>query len=248
MTESNIKNSSIPTLDGSNYGEWSARIIILLQSKDLLHVCENDVAPDLSTTALNKWNKSSFDTVSIITSQVSNQVFIEAVKQNSTNAHLLWTKLQEKYASRKAINWGHVWMQWLKSTFNGNLQEYIDENGKLMMAMETVNIIIPSELLSFTFLGKLSGDPKIHQYVETLSLNEELIELPNLILSKLQDFHNNSFIQEEPIKSSVTTLLSESAHPYKVLYYCTNGKHNPMCTSCTKQECFVKNPQLKPPC
>ncbi|MBW0517549.1 hypothetical protein O181_057264 [Austropuccinia psidii MF-1] len=247
MTESNIEISSIPTLDGSNYGEWSARIIILLRSKDLLHVCENDVAPDLSTTALNKWNKSSFDAVSIITSRVSNRVFIEVVKQNSTNAHLLWTKLQEKYASKKAINRGRVWMQWLKSTFNGNLQEYIDENRKLMMAMETVNIIVPSELLSFTLLGKLSGDSKIHQYVETLSLNEELIEFPELILSKLQDFHNNSFIQEEPIKSSVTALLSESAHPYKILYYCTNGKHNPMCTSHTKQECFVENPHLKPP-
>ncbi|MBW0521693.1 hypothetical protein O181_061408 [Austropuccinia psidii MF-1] len=138
-------------------------------------------------------------------------------------------------------------MQWLKSTYNGNLQEYIDDNRKLMMAMETVNIIVPSELLSFTLLRKLSGDSKINQYVETLSLNEELIELPDLILSKLQDFHNNSFIQEEPIKSSVTALLSESAHPYKILYYCTNGKHNPMCTSHTKQECFVENPHLRPP-
>ncbi|MBW0526154.1 hypothetical protein O181_065869 [Austropuccinia psidii MF-1] len=138
-------------------------------------------------------------------------------------------------------------MQWLKSTYNGNLQEYIDENRKLMMAMETVNIIVPSRLLSFTFLGKLSGDPKIHQYIETLSLSEDLIELPDLILSKLQDFHNNSFIQEEPLKSSVTALLSESNHPYKILYYCTNGKHNPICTSHTKQECFVENPHLKPP-
>ncbi|MBW0521692.1 hypothetical protein O181_061407 [Austropuccinia psidii MF-1] len=96
MTKSNIEISSIPILDGSNYGEWSARIVILLRSKDLLHVCENIAAPDLSTTALNKWNKTNFDAISIITSRVSNRVFIEAVKQNSTNAHVLWTKLQEK--------------------------------------------------------------------------------------------------------------------------------------------------------
>ncbi|MBW0535199.1 hypothetical protein O181_074914, partial [Austropuccinia psidii MF-1] len=247
MTESNAEISSIPILDGTNYGEWSAGITILLRSKDLLQVCENIVASDASTTVMNKWNKSSFEAVSIITSRVSNRVFIEVVKQNSANAHLLWTELQEKYASRKAINRGRVWMQWLRLTYNGNLQEYVDNNRKLMMAMETVNIAVPSELLSFTLLGKLSGDSKIHQYVETLLLNEELIELPDLILSKLQDFHNNSIVQEVTPTSSASALLSESTHPYKILYYCTNGKHNPMCTSHTKQECFVENPHLRPP-
>ncbi|MBW0541280.1 hypothetical protein O181_080995 [Austropuccinia psidii MF-1] len=138
-------------------------------------------------------------------------------------------------------------MQWLKSTYNGNLQEYIDNNRKLMMAMETVNIVVPSELLSFTLLRKLSGDSKIHQYIETLSLNEDLLKLPNLILSKLQDFHNNSTMQETITDTPASALLSESAHPYKILYYCTNGKHNPMCISHTKQECFVENPHLRPP-
>ncbi|MBW0499101.1 hypothetical protein O181_038816, partial [Austropuccinia psidii MF-1] len=247
MTESNTEISSIPILDGTNYGEWSARITILLRSKDLLQVCENIVASDASTTVMNKWNKSSFEAVSIITSRVSNRVFIEVVKQYSANAHLLWTELQEKYALRKAINRGRVWMQWLRSTYNGNLQEYVDNNRKLMMAMETVNIVVPSELLSFTLLGKLSGDSKIHQYVKTLLLNEELIELPDLILWKLQDFHNNFTMQEVTSTSSASALLSESTHPYKSLYYCTNGKHNPMCTSHTKQECFVENPHLRPP-
>ncbi|MBW0535355.1 hypothetical protein O181_075070, partial [Austropuccinia psidii MF-1] len=113
--------------------------------------------------------------------------------------------------------------------------------------METVNIIVPSELLSFTLLGKLSGDPKIHQYVEALSLNEDLIELPDVILSKLQDYHHNTAIRQDSAVSPATALLSESSHPYRILYYCTNGKHNPMCTSHTKQECFVENPHLKPP-
>ncbi|MBW0499100.1 hypothetical protein O181_038815 [Austropuccinia psidii MF-1] len=220
MTESNTEISSIPILDGTNYGEWSARITILLRSKDLLQFCENIVASDASTMVMNKWNKSSFEAVRIITSHVSNRVFIDVVKQNSANAHLLWTELQEK-------------------PLIGDV--------KLMMAMETVNIVIPSKLLSFTLLGKLSGDSKIHQYVETLSLNEELIELPDLILSKLQDFHNNSTMQEVTSTSSASALLSESTHPYKILYYCTNGKHNPMCTSHTKQECFVENPHLRPP-
>ncbi|MBW0541179.1 hypothetical protein O181_080894 [Austropuccinia psidii MF-1] len=139
-------------------------------------------------------------------------------------------------------------MQWLKLTYNGNLQEYIENNRKLMMAMGIVNIVVPSELLSFTLLGKLLGDSEVHQYVETLLLNEELIELPDLILLKLQDFHNNSTMQETITDTPASALFSELTHPYKILYYCTNGKHNPMCTSHTKQECFVENPHLRPPC
>ncbi|MBW0524602.1 hypothetical protein O181_064317, partial [Austropuccinia psidii MF-1] len=195
--EGNIEISSIPLLDGSNYGEWNARITILLRSKDLLHVCEGLVASDASTAALSKCNKSRFDTISIITSPVSNQVFIEVVKQNFTNSYLLWTKIQEKYASKKSINHGRVWTQ-----------------------------CVPSELLSLTLLRKLSGDPKIHQYVAALSLNEELIEIPDLIVLKLQDYHQNSTIQPDSSSSSATSLLSESSHRYKILYYCTNAQSN----------------------
>ncbi|MBW0519560.1 hypothetical protein O181_059275 [Austropuccinia psidii MF-1] len=137
-------------------------------------------------------------------------------------------------------------MQWLKSTYNGNLQEYIDNNRKLMMAIETINIVVPSKLLSLTLLEKLSGDLKIHSLVETLSLNEELIELLDLILLKLQDFHNST-MQEVSTASPTSALSSESTHPYKTLYYCTNGKQSAMCTSHTKQECFVENPHLRPP-
>ncbi|MBW0496486.1 hypothetical protein O181_036201 [Austropuccinia psidii MF-1] len=183
--EGNIKISSIPLLGGSNYGEWHPRITIFLRSKDLLHVCEGSVASDASTAALSKWNKSMFDGIVIITSPVRNRVLIEVVKQNLTNAHLLWTKIQEKYVSKKSINHGRVWMQWLNSTYNGNLQEYMDKNRKLMMEMGTVNIIVPSKLFSFTLLRKLSGDPKIHQYVEALSVTGALRSEEGLALSKL---------------------------------------------------------------
>ncbi|MBW0536423.1 hypothetical protein O181_076138, partial [Austropuccinia psidii MF-1] len=65
--ESNAEVNSIPILNNSNYGEWVARITILLRSKDLLDVCEKPMPSDLSTTATYKWKKSSFDAISIIT-------------------------------------------------------------------------------------------------------------------------------------------------------------------------------------
>ncbi|MBW0491793.1 hypothetical protein O181_031508, partial [Austropuccinia psidii MF-1] len=245
--ENNAEVNSIPILNNSNYGEWVARMTILLRSKDLLDVCEKPIPSDLSITATNKWNKASFDAISIISCQVSNRVFIEVVKQFSKNAHLLWNKLEEQYASKKAVNRGRVWMQWLKFNYDGNLQHYIDNSRTLMMALETVNITIPDECHSFSLLGKLSGDPKLHSYVEVLTLNEDLVKNPELVLAKLQEFHDNSSSQEKSISPSASALLSESAHPYKITYFCSNGKHNPMCTTHSKNECYAKNPHLRPP-
>ncbi|MBW0583595.1 hypothetical protein O181_123310 [Austropuccinia psidii MF-1] len=114
MTKLNIEAASIPILDSTNYAEWNAQITILPWSRELLDVCKNDLPLDATTTAKNKWNKASFDAVSLITSRVSHRVLIEVVKHYSKNAHLLWTKLEEQYPSKKAINRGRVWMQWLK--------------------------------------------------------------------------------------------------------------------------------------
>ncbi|MBW0502257.1 hypothetical protein O181_041972 [Austropuccinia psidii MF-1] len=245
--ENSIEISSIPILHNANYGEWSARIVILLRSKDLLQVCENSLPTDATTPVTNKWNKANSEAISIISSRVSHRVFIEVVKKYSTNAQQLWTKLEEQYASKKAINRGRVWMQWLRSSYDGNLQNYIDNSRILMMLLETVNINIPAECHSFTLLGKLSGDPKIHQFVEVLSLNEELIQQPELVLERLQELHDNSKTQLSNQAPAPTALVSESAHPYKITYYCTNGKHNPMCTTHTKESCFAENPHLRPP-
>ncbi|MBW0506582.1 hypothetical protein O181_046297 [Austropuccinia psidii MF-1] len=191
--EDNAEGNSIPILKNSNYGEWVSQMTILLRSKDLLDVREKPIPSDLSTTATNKWNKSM-------------------VKQFSKKAHLLWTKLEEQYASKKAVNRGRVWMQWLKFNYDGNLQHYINNRRTLMMALETVNITIPDECHSFSLVGKLSGDPKLRS-----------------------------------ISPSASALLSESAHPYKITYFCSNGKHNPMCTTHSKNKCYDENPHLRPP-
>ncbi|MBW0506327.1 hypothetical protein O181_046042 [Austropuccinia psidii MF-1] len=71
-------------------------------------------------------------------------------------------------------------MDWLKSTYSGDLQEYIKNSRRVMLDLESVNIIVPTELLSFTILGKLSKDSKLHQYMEVLTLNNELVEKPDL--------------------------------------------------------------------
>ncbi|MBW0540245.1 hypothetical protein O181_079960 [Austropuccinia psidii MF-1] len=235
MTELKIKAASIPILDSTNYGEWNVCITILLWSRELLEVCRKDSPFDATATARNTWNKASLDSISLISSLVSHRVFIEVVKHYSKNSHLLWIKLEEQYTSKRAINRGRVGMQWLKSTYNRNLQEYIDNSQRLMMALKTVNIHVPAKLYTFALLGKLSGDPKIHQYVEVLSLNEDLVTKHRFVLSKLKDFHNNLKSQESTTSaSSVTALIAESSGLYKIAYYCSNGKQMTNCTSHSK--------------
>ncbi|MBW0543224.1 hypothetical protein O181_082939 [Austropuccinia psidii MF-1] len=87
----------------------------------------------------------------------------------------------------------------------------------------------------------------MHLYVKKLTLNQDLIKNPKLVVAKLQEFHDNSSTQEKSISPSASTLLSESAHSYKITYFFSNGKHNLMCTTPRKYQCYAKNPHLRPP-
>ncbi|MBW0536053.1 hypothetical protein O181_075768, partial [Austropuccinia psidii MF-1] len=176
------------------------------RSKDLLHVCKNTLQPDATVPVTNKWNKANSEVISIISSRVSHRVFIEVVKKYSRNAQQLWIKLEEQYASKKAIN-------------------------------RVPLLHSPGQAL------RQSQNPPI---CGVLSLNEELIQQPKLVLERLQEFHDNSKVQSSNHNSTPLALVSESAHPYKITYFCTNGKHNPMCTTHTKEACFAENPHLRP--
>ncbi|MBW0553551.1 hypothetical protein O181_093266 [Austropuccinia psidii MF-1] len=110
IMENSIEILSIPIGNNTNYGEWSAQIFILLRLKDLLHVCENTLPIHATIPVTNKWNKANSEAISIISSQFSHQVFIKVVKKYSKDTQQLWQKLEEQYASKKAINRGQVWM------------------------------------------------------------------------------------------------------------------------------------------
>ncbi|MBW0483208.1 hypothetical protein O181_022923 [Austropuccinia psidii MF-1] len=90
------------------------------------------------------------------------------------------------------------------------------------------------------------GDPKVHQYVKLLTLNEDLVGNPEKFLLKLEDFCNSSTLQEPQSISSASALISENSVPFKITHYCENGKHNSRCTNHSKEECYTENPHLRP--
>ncbi|MBW0465783.1 hypothetical protein O181_005498 [Austropuccinia psidii MF-1] len=216
-----------------------------LRSKDLLDVCEKLLATGSTPTTINKYTKASHEAINIIASRISHVVFLEVINQETKhNAHLLWTKINNEYVLKRAINRGRVWMDWIWFNYHGDLQDYINSFRKLKRELDAVKIKIEAKLLSFSILGKLVRDPKLQHYVKDLTFNDNLIENPDLILTKLQDLVNNLRIQPEKIDTP-SSALTTSAHPYKITHYCAKSKHNPNCTSHSKEQCFTKNPNLR---
>ncbi|MBW0573343.1 hypothetical protein O181_113058 [Austropuccinia psidii MF-1] len=82
-----------------------------------------------------------------------------------------------------------------------------------MLDPQSVNINVPNEILTFSLLGKLGGDRKLYQLVEGLTLNEDVIQRPDIILSRLQDYVKLMRIKE-PIKDlSASALVSTTNEP-----------------------------------
>ncbi|MBW0560401.1 hypothetical protein O181_100116 [Austropuccinia psidii MF-1] len=122
MSDKDLKdNSNIPILNGTNYSEWYRRTRIYLRSKDLLDVSLNSIPPEATPAIVNKWKKTRCDAVSFISSKIDPSVFIEVVDDETMkDAHLLWEKINEQYASKTAINRGRVVMNWVSISYKGN--------------------------------------------------------------------------------------------------------------------------------
>ncbi|MBW0520936.1 hypothetical protein O181_060651 [Austropuccinia psidii MF-1] len=101
-----------------------------------------------------------------------------------------------------------AWMNGKKSNDNGNLQLYIDNTHNLLHELESVSVKVPSKILSYIILGKLSYDTNISQIVKLLTMNGNLIGRPDQVFSHLQ-------IEKPIINHPVTSALvsSTSSHP-----------------------------------
>ncbi|MBW0565369.1 hypothetical protein O181_105084 [Austropuccinia psidii MF-1] len=147
------------------------------------------------------------------------------------------------------MNKGRVWINRQKANYTGNLHQYIEDTQTFLLELESVSIKMPSKILSYIILGKLAGDPKLSQVVELLTLNEEIIEKPDQILSHIQEYANPCQIKDDHpsvVASASALVLSSASEQYQILYYCANRKHNPKCLTHKREEFFAENPHLKP--
>ncbi|MBW0516545.1 hypothetical protein O181_056260 [Austropuccinia psidii MF-1] len=111
--------TNITILDGTNFSQWNIQMKIHLRAKDLLDVCKKSLPGDATIPATNKWTKASYDTINIITTRISECVFLEVINSETTEkANLLWSKINEQYVSKILINRGRVWMDWQTCFYN----------------------------------------------------------------------------------------------------------------------------------
>ncbi|MBW0500847.1 hypothetical protein O181_040562 [Austropuccinia psidii MF-1] len=168
-----------------------------LRSRDLLEVCEHPPGEDASPATINRWTNANYEAVNAILSRINKRVLLEVINsETSEKSNLLWSRINDQYASKTPANRGRVWMDWQHCFYNGNLQKYVEECRKLILDLKTVNINVPNEILTFSLLGKLGGDPKLYQLVEGLTLNKDVIQRPKIILSRLQDYVKLTKIKE----------------------------------------------------
>ncbi|MBW0501757.1 hypothetical protein O181_041472 [Austropuccinia psidii MF-1] len=138
------------------------------------------------------------------------------------------------------MNKGTVWMNRQKINYNSNLQSYIDSTRRFLLDLQSVSILLPPEILSYIILGKLANNSSLSQIIKMITLNDSLIERPNQVLLQLQEYAKSI---ENP-SSSVSALVASSEHQFKITHYCSNGLHNPKCTTHRKEDCYAKNPHL----
>ncbi|MBW0504602.1 hypothetical protein O181_044317 [Austropuccinia psidii MF-1] len=238
--------NNISLLDSTNFGHWHMCMKIHLRSRDLIEICKKSPPVDVSATATSKWSKASYKAINLITTRLTERVFREVVNTITIEkVNLLWAKIEDQYASKRAANRGSVWMDWERSFYNGNLQNYIDTCRKFMMELDSVSIIVPAELLSYSLLGKLGGDQSLHQFVKNVTLNEDISEKPKQILTLLQDLAHLNNGEKKGQTASPTALLSNVEEPHKIVYYCIKGKHNIKCTTHRKEDCWSESQHLR---
>ncbi|MBW0463937.1 hypothetical protein O181_003652 [Austropuccinia psidii MF-1] len=224
--------NNIPILDGSNYSLWHIKMNIELRAQRLYTVYTNQVPENSTPEALEKWNLA-----------------------NNEARKLSLEKIHSKFAPQTFVYKGRVSLQWECLKFNGNIKEYIENCQTLLLDISSIDIVIPNEILAYSILGKISQDCNTHDHIlENLVMSGEAIARPEIVMDKLLELMNHLKTKhmgssgKEINTSKMTALLSDAAsYPYKIMYVCQNGKHNPKNTTHKQSSFWVENLELQPP-
>ncbi|MBW0506894.1 hypothetical protein O181_046609 [Austropuccinia psidii MF-1] len=250
------ESNNIPILDGCNYTLWHIKMNIELRARRLYAVCTSQTPETSTPETLEKWNMANNKAVSLISNKLDHNVFISIVDSETIcSTYSLWSKIHSKFAPQAFINKGRIWLQWESLKFNGNIEEYIEKCQTLLLDISSIGIVIQNEILAYSILGKITRDCNTYDHIiDNLVMSGEYVARPEIVMNKLLDLINHqktkdmSSSSKEPNTSKMSALLSNAtSYPYKIMYICQNGKHNPKNTAHKESSCWVEHPELCPP-
>ncbi|MBW0585879.1 hypothetical protein O181_125594 [Austropuccinia psidii MF-1] len=115
-----------------------------------------------------------------------------------------------------------------------------------MMGLEAVSIMVPPELRSYSLLGKLGGNTNMHRFVENLTLNVDIVEKPEKILTQLHDLAHLNTLDCKLQLYFPTSLVPSGFEPQKTIFYCENGNTTRNSQQRKKEYFLTKDNHLRP--
>lgn len=83
-------------------------------------------------------------------------------------------------------------------------------------------------------------------------MDEAAVEKPTAILARLQsyvhhlDANNRSLVEKSSTSATALVIKTDPDCPLQIVYFCSNGRHNPKVTSHKPKKCYIEFPHLQP--
>ncbi|CAH7687239.1 expressed protein [Phakopsora pachyrhizi] len=237
---------NIPKLTDDNFTLWSMRIRSFLRRKNLFQYCS-----ELNLPSTADHIKKRDEATDLIIQHLDDTLVDTIITpENNSDPYLIWTEINEKFASQPYNNMRRIWINFIRHQFT-DINSYIIECRKLINTISKVNMNIPEEVLSFTILAKLDSDH--HDDFVSIMLNENLAKDPEKVLIRLTEIAHIENSRKKVIskdESSSATAMFNSAKFSRItkarpLHPCSPGKHNEQANH-PQNKCWHLFPHLRP--
>lgn len=255
----------IKPLTDDNFATWSLRIKTHLRQKKLWDVTINpcSLAADAPNVAVIKDSSNRLLAYDTLIKCMSDAAFNSCVDtKTNEDPHRLWNNILERYGSSSINNKGRIWLKFMRFNYNGDLKKYIDECRSYINEFSIINLGIPDDVISISFLAKLT-EP-LWKIVDSIILNEEIVKDPHKTLQKLSEVvhlqESRHLTNSEPTpkregdsSALVTNQSNRRSERPPPKHPCSKEKHNKLayhpiwrCFSLTQEERDRHRPDREP--
>lgn len=180
----------------------------------------------------------------ILTSKLDTLVQANIINpKNEKDTHLIWTSINEYFASNHASNRARIFKEFLRTPFSAsNFLGFIKDTKTMISQLHKVGIDLPSNIIAYLILEKLpaSMDTVVQQITHS---NKKVT--PDHVLDHLRLYHNNQSLGNGLTSKIKKEDINSVSFYNKEIKPCKDNWHNPR-SSHPEGCCWKLYPQLKP--